>query len=221
MPMDSTDYSSTNRLVKKGHVIDDTIRGKVLQYSKDFKTSWIDLGQALFAVWQDKLFHAWGYEKFEHYCKKEVGLRKEVSLRLLKNYFFVEQEEPNYLNEDFSEMREAIKVPGHEEVNVLRLAKQKKELTKEDYNQIRKAIFDKGKDASGARKDLTQLMKERKQVDPEEERQLRHQMAIRKLVSSLKSFKKDMEALKLLPDDLVNEAKGLIRKLEKHVDVKK
>lgn len=215
--METPVAASGNRLKKNESMIDNAIRDRVLQFSKEFKTSWIKLGQSLYTVWEDKLFHAWGHEKFEHYCKNEVGLKKEISLKLLKTYFFIEQEEPNYLKEDFAEDREPVKVPGFEEANVLRLARQKKELTKDDYNTIRKAIFEKGKDASGARKDLTQLMKERKEVDPDEERDLRQQAALRKLLNSLKLFKKDSEALKLLPDDILEEARGLMEKLEKHV----
>lgn len=207
----------TNRLKKNESMIDNAIRDRVLEFSKEFKTSWIKLGQALYTVWEDKLFHAWGHEKFEHYCKNEVGLKKEISLKLLKTYFFIEQEEPVYLKEDFAQEREPVKVPGFEEANVLRLAKQKKELTKDDYNAIRKAIFEKGKDASGARKDLTQLIKERKEVDPDEERDLRQQAALRRLLSSFKLFKKDSQALKLLPEELIEEAEGLMEKLEKHV----
>ena len=215
--METPVAASGNRLKKNESMIDNAIRDRVLQFSKEFKTSWIKLGQSLYTVWEDKLFHAWGHEKFEHYCKNEVGLKKEISLKLLKTYFFIEQEEPNYLKEDFAEDREPVKVPGFEEANVLRLARQKKELTKDDYNAIRKAIFEKGKDASGARKDLTQLMKERKEVDPDEERDLRQQAALRKLLNSLKLFKKDSEALRLLPDDIIEEARGFMEKLEKHV----
>lgn len=215
--METPAAASGNRFKKNESMIDNAIRDRVLQFSREFKTSWIKLGQSLYTVWEDKLFHAWGHEKFEHYCKNEVGLKKEISLKLLKTYFFIEQEEPNYLKEDFAEDREPVKVPGFEEANVLRLARQKKELTKDDYNAIRKAIFEKGKDASGARKDLTQLMKERKEVDPDEERDLRQQAALRKLLNSLKSFKKDSEALRLLPDDIIEEARGFMEKLEKHI----
>jgi hypothetical protein len=215
--METPNYASTNRFKKKDSVIDNTIRERVLDYSKEFKTSWIKLGQTLFTVWEDKLFHAWGHEKFEHYCKNEIGLKKEISLKLLKTYFFIEQEEPVYLREDFTQDRTPVKVPGFDEANVLRLAKQKKELTPDDYNQIRKSIFEKGKDASAVRKDLTQMIKERKEVDPDEERESRQQAALKKLLSSLKIFQKDSDALKLLPEDIIEEAQVLMDKLEKHV----
>ena len=90
----------------------------------------------------------------------------------------------------------------------------KKELLKDDYIKLKKAVFDKGKDASTVRQDLTAIMKERKPVDPEEERDKRNEAAIRKLYNALDAFKKDMEVLKLLPGDIVEEAQGLMSKLE-------
>ncbi len=192
----------------------DDLREQILDHSKGFKKSWVKLGQALYAVWQDKMYHAWGFEKFEDYTEKEVGLNKQTSMKLLKAYLFLEQDEPMYLSEEFFTTREASKVPGYEEVNVLRLAKQKKEINKDDYSDLRKSVFEKGKTASAVRKDLTAIMKERKQVDPEEERDKRNEAAIRRLVGSLKSFKNEMDALKLLPGELLVETKNLMDKLE-------
>ena len=78
--METPVAASGNRLKKNESMIDNAIRERVLQFSREFKTSWIKLGQSLYTVWEDKLFHAWGHEKFEHYCKNEVGLKKEISL---------------------------------------------------------------------------------------------------------------------------------------------
>lgn len=199
----------------KMDIVTDNIREKILDQAKFFKTSWIELGRSLFAAWQDKMYKGWGYQRFEDYIKKEVGLNKELSMRLLKTYYFIEQEEPQYLKENFAESREAPTVPGYEAINVLRLAKQKKEVTKEDYASLRKSVFDKGHDAAAVRQDLTAIIKERKEVDPEEEREERSQQAVRKLILSLKLFEKDMHTLKLVPEDVREDAKGLLERLEK------
>ena len=212
--MDSIEILNGKRIKQKTDVTSELLRSQILDYSKDFKTSWVNLGQALYSVWRDKLYCAWGYDKFEYYTEQEVGLHKQTSLKLLKTYFFVESEEPAYLKKEFSQTREAVQVPGYEAVNVLRLAKQKKELHKDDYVKLRKDVFDKGKDASVIRKDLTTLMKERKPVDPEEEREKRNEAAIRKLYDALNSFKKDMEVLKLIPDNIIKDADDLMDKLE-------
>ena len=34
----------------------DAVRYRVLQSAKNFKTSWIELGQSLYTVWKDKLY---------------------------------------------------------------------------------------------------------------------------------------------------------------------
>ena len=63
-----------------------------------------------------------------------------------------------------------------------------KELTREDYTKLRKDIFEKGKEASLVRKDLTAIIKERKKVDPEQAREDRHDQSVRRLVAALKKF---------------------------------
>ncbi len=201
----------------KLETITDTIREEILQFAKNFKTSWIGLGRHLYAVWQDKMYKGWGYEKFEDYTKEELGMKKSLCMKLLKTYLFIEQEEPVYLNKKFLQNRAPINVPGYDEVDVLRLAKKKKELTVSDYTKLRREIFDKGLNATDARKELTAIIKERKQIDPEEERQQRNEAAIKKMINAIESFKKDMEALKLIPYELIEQIGELKEKLAQQI----
>ncbi len=207
---------SVNALKKKYENIPaEALRQEILQHAKDFKTSWIALGQALYTVWRDKLYHGWGYEEFEHYIVGELGIKKQTALKLVKTYFFVEQEEPTYLKEEYRESRETPVVPSYETLDVLRLAHQSKELTRDDYAKLRKNVFEKGKHEGLLRKDLTALMKERKVVDPEEEREKRNENSVKRLLTALRAFKKDMETLRLVPQEIVDEAEFLIKKLER------
>ena len=198
--------------------VDDTIRGQILEYAKDFKTSWLNLGRHIYSVWQDKLYHAWGYDKFEDYTEKELGITKQISMKLFKAYIFIEEDEPSYLKPSFRDDREPHRIPDYDAVNVLRLAKNRKELNKDDYQKLRSEVFERGSDASAVRKELTALIKERKQVDPDEEREQRSQSAIKKAFNALVLFKKDMETLKLIPGDILEEAKELMNKLEQQID---
>ena len=215
--MESLDTTMDHRSKKRPDVTSELLRSKIRQHSKNFKTSWVNLGQALYSVWNDKLFYAWGFDKFEYYVEQEVGLPKQLSLKLLKSYSFLEQEEPDYLKRGFHEARDASQVPGYEAVNVLRLAKQNKDLLKDDYLKLKRDVFEKGKNASTVRQDLTAILRERKPIDPEEERDKRSEAAVRKLVQALNSFDMDMAVLKLMPDDIVKEAKELMAKLEKQL----
>jgi len=198
----------------KDNVVADALRGELAEHAKDFKTAWVALGQGLYAVWRDKMFQAWGHDKFEHYVVNELGLKKPLAMKLVKTYFFVEQEEPAYLKKEFSEAREASVIPGYESLDVLRSARTNKDLNRADYVNLRKQVFEKGKDAAVVRKELTALIKERKQVDPDEEREARHQQSVKRFLTALKSFKHDMEALKLIEADIAEETEELLKKLE-------
>ena len=202
---------------RNGNLNTELLRNQLAEYAKNFKVSWLHLGQGLYSVWQDKLFYAWGYEKFEDYATRELGLKKPLALKLVKTYLFVEQEEPGYLKTEFSRSREAVVVPGYESLDVLRLAHRRTELTRDDYVKLRKDIFDKGKDAALVRKDLTAIIKERKPIDPEQQRQTRHQASVKRFLNALRSFTKDMETLQLIEADIVQEAEILMNKLEKNI----
>ncbi|MCB9771081.1 MAG: hypothetical protein H6754_00815 [Candidatus Omnitrophica bacterium] len=201
----------------KSSIAGDLIRDQLIEHSKVFKTAWLNLGQGLYPVYKDKLFTAWGFEKFEHYTEGELGVNKETATKLLKTYFFLEQDEPDYLKKDFSVDRDPAQVPGYDALNVLRLARASKELNKDDYAQLKEAVFEKGREASEVRKDLTGIMKERKKVDPDEEREKRNTAALKKLINALHTFQKDMEALKLAPPSLVEEVNSLMKKLAEEV----
>ena len=201
----------------KTDMVGDQIREDILEYAKNFKTSWVSLGRHLYAIHQDKMFFGWGYDKFEDYTEQELGLKKSLCMKLLKVYLFIEEDEPQYLDQNFLEESEAINVPSYDAMDVLRAAKSKDELVKSDYDRLRKFVFDKGKDAGEVRKELTSIMKERKPVDPEQEREQRSLQAIKKVVSALGTFYKDMDALKLIPADVVEEAKELMKKLASQI----
>ena len=207
-----------SRLKKMDNATSQELRGRAQEGAKSFKTSWIELAQVLYAIHRDKLYEYWGYERFEHYTEREIGLKKTMALKLVKTYFFVEQEEPLYLNKDFAEQRGASTVPELDAISVLRMARTKKELTKHDYAELRKQVFDKGRGAMAVRKDLTALMKERKQVDPDEEREQRSRASLRRFMNALRSFQKDMDTLKVVRVDILKKAEELFKELEAEVE---
>jgi len=199
-------------------VDDDPLRKTVLQNAKNFKNSWIDLGQSLYSVWKDKLYKGWGYMTFDAYTSKEIGIKKQTAVKLLKSYYFLEKEEPNYLKTEHAESAEPAAIPSYEAVNLLRLAKDKKVLDSSDYAQLRKNVLDMGKDAKDVKRDLTTIMKQREELEPEEARKIKRLSAIRRFVSALKTIKREVEISKLLPSSILKEVDGLIRKVEAELD---
>lgn len=196
---------------------DNPVRQHVLETAKDFKSSWIELGRALYSVHKDKLYKEWGFATFDAYTSKEIGIRNQTAMKLLRSYYFLEKEEPGLLKDENGALTEPVKIPSYESVNVLRLAKNNKDLDNDDYEGLKKGVFSEGKDALEVRKDLTSLIRERKELEPEEAREEKRMVVIRRFLSTLKSLKLELETTKMLPASLTKDVSALIKRVEEEM----
>lgn len=202
---------------KMADVGEGSLRYKILSSAKSFKTSWIDLGQSLYSVWKDKLFKDWGFLTFDAYTSKEIGIRKNTALKLLKTYYFLEKEEPHLLDKGYVETKDASEVPSYEAVDVLRLAKKKQMLDGDDYKRFRRDVLEKGKDAREVKKDLTALIRQREELEPDEARKKKREAVIKRLLTTLRSLRTEIEMTKVLPSDVLKQTKMLISRIEAEI----
>lgn len=198
---------------------EDSLRYRILNSVKGFKTSWVELGQALYSVWKDKLYKEWGYQNFDNYSARELGIRKQTAMKLLRSYYFLEKEEPSYLKDGYLENAQANTVPGYEAIDALRMAKNKKILDEQDYANIKKDVFEKGKDVREIKRDLTSLMRQREELDPYEAREKRKIANIKRAVSLLRNLKRDLSEAKLVPAAVLKEIDELVRKLDREMQI--
>lgn len=191
-----------------------SIRYQVLNNVRNFKTSWIELGQLLYGVWKDKLYKDWGYSEFETYVSKEIGIQKLTALKLLRSYSFLEKEEPLYLKKEHNENADAAAVPVYESVDVLRRAKNNKDIDEKDYSRIRKYVLEEGKSEKEVKKDLAQIIKQQEENDPDEAREKKRMTVLKRFLGILKALNTEIKVTKMLPDKIVKETDELIKKLE-------
>jgi hypothetical protein len=206
---------SIRALEEKISVLDDKgIRRGVLESAKSFKTSWISFGQALYLVWRDKLYKEWGYERFETYTAKEIGIRKQTAIKLLRSYSFLEKEDPLYLKKDYNDETDTALVPTYESVDVLRLAHNKKLLDKEDYARIKRSVLEMGKDPGAAKKDLTMLIRQREELAPDRVWQKKRETLIRRFLSTLKSLVSQARSSSVLSPEVIDDTQKVIDRIE-------
>lgn len=191
-----------------------SIRHRILQSAKGFKSSWISLGQALYTVWKDKLYKQWGYDTFEAYTAKEIGIRRQTAIKLLRSYSFLENEDPLYLKKEYLDEAKTAAVPTYESVNLLRLARNKKGLGPEDYTAIKRDILELGKDASSAKKDLTSFIRQREELLPEEAWQKRKTALVRRFLSTLKNLFREAKTSNMMSAKSLKDVDKLISRLE-------
>jgi len=192
----------------------DAARDNVLRATRNFKNSWRDLAQALQVVWKEKLYLNWGYENFDQYSAKEVHVRKHTAMKLINSHMFLEKE-ALFLPRESGEDDPRKITPTFEMANALRRAK--KNLSDDDYEKVKKELMDEGKEVKEVKKGLSALiMKQRKSVNPEEERTQKNKAAIERFLTMLKDFKREIEILKFLPGVIAEDIDALVSKIEKH-----
>jgi len=209
--------SLKNIAQKMQEIPQESFRYHVLRAARDFKTSWIGLGQALHSVWKEKKYKEWGYLTFEGYIAKEIGIKKLTAMKLLRSYYFLEREEPAYLTREKTETAEAATIPGFEAVDALRMAKDKKSLPETEYSRLKKDVFENGVDAKAVKKDLFAILRSREEKSSEEAKEQNDRNEIRAILGKVRVLQRDLEILKVLPSDILDLAHRLARRVEEEL----
>jgi len=194
-----------------------SLRYHILESAKNFKCSWIQLGRSLYSVWKDKMYKEWGYASFEVYAAREIGIRKQTAMKLLKSYYFLEKEEPQYLKNEYTDSAQPVNLPSYESVNILRQAKNNKSLDEHDYHDLKKEVFEKGRDAQEIKKNLGVIIRQRQELDPEEAAEKKRSSVLKRLLGQLRMLKQEVAVLKLLPAPLVKDLDNLIKNIDQEI----
>jgi len=197
------------------------VREKVLRYTRDFKLSWRNLAHTLQIVHQNKLYKQWGYSKFEEYTNTEVNVSRHTAVKLIQTYDFLKKEAPKYVlgNAEEDDRQNDTKAPSFESVLTLKKAHDK--LDDENYQTIKNDILNESKDVGAVKKDITQLIKQRKINDPADEKQKQDDRIIGRTLFLLKGLKRDIEVLNVLPETFKEDISKLIMKIEDYMDSSK
>ena len=192
-----------------------SMRHAILACARSFKSSWIELGQYLVTVRNDKLYKEWGYLTFEAYCVQEIGIRRATSDKLIRSYYFLEQEEPAYVKKEFLEQLEAKKVPTVEGVHTLRQVKQNKMLGIADYEKMKQHVLEEGRPEKEIKDAYQAMVKSaREQQSPEEARQERKTSFLRRMMGTLRSLQREAQLTHVLPDAALSHVEKIIKAIE-------
>ena len=190
-------------------------REDVVRAANDFKNSWRTLASALTIVWAGKMYINWGYENFDTYVEKEVRVRKNTAMKLIRSFQFLKQEEPELASYNEQEDEDnRCKMPTLEAVETL--ARAKKGLSEKEYEKVKNDIVAQQKDVSEVKKDLVSMMSRQREETGEVDRIKRNQMHVRQILATLRSLKRDIDVNKVLPGFIADDLDGIIGNIEKH-----
>ncbi len=107
----------------------------ILNCAKNFKSSWVDLGQQLQTVRRERLYSQWGYDSFEDYCSREIRIRRQTADKLTMAYHYLEQKNPTLIQQD-----NLNPLPDFRSIDILRQA-EANELKNEQQQELHEAVF--------------------------------------------------------------------------------
>ena len=141
--MSATTLSRLDRQLQ--NLSPDSTRYQVLMAVRKFRSNWVELGRLLNDVAYGGDYKEWGYDDFEVYCAKELGLKKPTVHKLMVSYNYMKTYAPERLKAPDAER--GYDVPDYQTVDLLNQARQSDRLddsAKADLHRRAFAPWDEG-----------------------------------------------------------------------------
>jgi hypothetical protein len=184
----------------------DSERYQVLASAKQFKSSWIELGEWLVRVSRNRQYQNWGYSSFEEYCSKEIRIRRQTAEKLLLAFRFLERREPALL-----EAKHDRPLPDYRSIDLLRQADEEQHFRPDDYANLRATIIEEDRSLPTAVKQYRDMMQSYQQGQQSKMRCKAALIAAKRLSTSL-------TALDAVPAEMDQSVAALIRYLESRLE---
>jgi hypothetical protein len=118
-------------------------RAELIARARRFKSSWIELAEALSTCQKSQSFTKWGYAGFEEYYRKELHLKTSTVNKLVGSYAFLRKSAPEVFERDGI----AQEMPTIQSIDFLRRAEeaaQDGQVTADLLAEVRRAVIDEG-----------------------------------------------------------------------------
>lgn len=128
-----------------------SLRRRVLESARRFKSSWVELGRMLCEVKRAGVWKEWGYASFDAYCAKELFIRKSTAEKLTLSYGFMERHEP-----DVASGSAPGPAPAFEVIEVLSRAEAAGRLPEDGWRELREDVLQRPTTAAAVNRQLTE-----------------------------------------------------------------
>lgn len=128
----------------------DPERVTVLERTRRFKRSWIDLAEALTAVREKESWRRWGFASFDEYCTKELHLKRGTVDKLCASYGFLRAHAPRLARapadgaDEEGDAPPLSRIPSWQAVDFVARAEKRGAAEPEILEEMKRAVFEEG-----------------------------------------------------------------------------
>lgn len=184
-----------------------TLREQAKKALQVYRCSWVKLGRLLNEVVYGGDYKEWGYDDFEIYCAKELGLKKATAQKLMISYNYMRKHQRKKLND--LEAGKGIMLPSHETVAMLDKVTRSEGISKEELNDLKFQAFsgDISDSSHSEFKKHASQFSPRRQVDPDKAEKAA-------ILSASRKLRRVMSASHFVPDGLKERIEEPLVELE-------
>ena len=178
-------------------------RYRVLSVARQFKSSWVELGEQLSQVRNKGEFNDWGYTSFEDYCRDEVRIKKDTALKLTGAYSFLKKTEPEILVRN----EQMLPVPDYRSIDLLRQAQEEQHINEEQYQQLREAVFEKERSHPTVAKQFRELTGQNNSLTEEQ--------LLRQSLATVRRLEGQLQQLQSVPQEILQSCSHILDELNR------
>jgi hypothetical protein len=138
--MTTTKLDATLAAAEEAHAATDPERAEMIRTARRFKSSWIELAEALSRARRGSTWKRWGFPSFEQYTKQELCLRPETVEKLTGSFTFLQKRAPEVLARDGL----SAPIPSYQAVDFLRRAEESEDAPREAVQALTRKVLADG-----------------------------------------------------------------------------
>ena len=181
-----------------------SIREEANKALSAYRSSWIDLGRLLNEIAYGGDYKEWGYDDFEVYYTRELGLKKATVQKLMVSYNYMKKYQKKKLSD--LEQGKPVVLPSFEAVAAIDKAVRDESASEEMMNEMKFQAFSQPITDDTAR-EVKRKIPPRKPVDPD-----RAEKAA--VLRAARTLRKTMNSSHFVPDGLKERIEGPLVELE-------
>lgn len=190
----------------------ESVRSKALVSLRDFRSSWVKLGQYLTEIAYGGDYKEWGYDDFEVYCASELGLKKPTVKKLMVSYNYMKSYEPGLLAQDSA--GEAKCLVDCDTIEQLKKARERDDIEEEEKEELHRMAFESGVDQKVIRKEIKERIKPKQMFEDIDRANFNRRKEIQVIMKSARNLRKRLFEAKSVPDGVKDRVEDALSELE-------
>jgi hypothetical protein len=178
-------------------------RYRVLTVARQFKSSWVELGEQLSLVRNAGEYSSWGYGSFDDYCREEVRIKRETAYKLTGAYNYLQKEEPAVL----ARSREMQSIPDYRSIDMLRQAREDQQLNEEQFQLLRDTVIEKERSHPTVAKQFRELTGQTNSLTEEQ--------LLRQSLATVRRLEGQLQQLQALPQEILQSCSLILDELNR------